>query len=261
MIRVLLLASLCTSGLATAQALLPEDVSTEVLARVRAAEQTGREIFRHDQAASAATDALFEVRGFKRNRQLRGWITEAKGDRVLVTYIGQAKGGQPTARYRVWVDSQGRVEGKPSVLREPEPLTPFEAAAARAQSQEVEFQPCAERYNAVVLPAGESLQKWRKYLLPGTTQHGIVPLGGSYRADIDLATGETEVRGYTKTCIQLESPREAVGLMVSHLLDPEPTEVHVFWSLWAGKPMYVAITEPRTLWSIEEGKIRPVKSN
>jgi hypothetical protein len=50
-----------------------------------------------------------------------------------------------------------------------------------------------------------------------------------------------------------------VSIFVTHLLDDIPTEAHVFWSLWAGKPMYVG-TPDRRIWAIEGGRIRLARS-
>lgn len=46
--------------------------------------------------------------------------------------------------------------------------------------------------------------------------------------------------------------------MVTHLLDPTPTEVHVYWSLWARTPMFVATGED-AIWKIENGRIHRVE--
>ena len=95
---------------------------------------------------------------------------------------------------------------------------------------------------------------WIVYLLPGTTKQGIVPIGGSYRLELDAA-GDRVVtqRGFTRSCITLENPPDSAAMMITHLLDPRPTEVHVFWSLWAGKPMFVGTSTG--LWKIEDGRV------
>jgi len=90
------------------------------------------------------------------------------------------------------------------------------------------------------------------YLLPATTKQGVVPIGGSYR--VSIADGAVEsTHATTRTCIALSNPKEAIGLMITHLMDPMPTEVHVFWSLWAHKSLFVA-TEAGN-WAIEDGKV------
>lgn len=117
------------------------------------------------------------------------------------------------------------------------------------------IEPCSKNYNSVVLPSGATPgTDWNVYLLPGTTKHNVVPIGGTYRMEIDGAKVVSQ-RGFTRTCIALQSEPEAVGLMITHLLDPIPTEVHVFWSLWAKKPIYVATPPNGTIWIVDGNKI------
>lgn len=259
---LVLLAVALISTLAVAQdeplAALPP---LEEEAALRSAEEVGALLYRHDRAAARATDSLAKVRGFKRRKDLIGWITEARGDEVVVTFLGRDKVGSLMAYYRVRVDGSGAVVGKPSVLKVPEPLTEFEAAAAQARSTALAstFQSCAKTYNTVVMPEESDPDAWVVYLLPGTTKRNIVPIGGSYRFDVNNRTGVANVQPYTKTCIQLENDPKSAGLMVTHLLDPVPTDIHVFWSIWAQKPLYVATPPYGTVWSINDGKIGLVK--
>jgi len=44
--------------------------------------------------------------------------------------------------------------------------------------------------------------------------------------------------------------------MISHLLDPVPTEVHVFFGLWAETPLYVTTVPNRKVWLVDSGKIK-----
>ena len=57
-------------------------------------------------------------------------------------------------------------------------------------------------------------------------------------------------------------PRRPAGrpeaLVVTHFLDPTPTEIHVFSSLAAQVPIYVATTQNKHVWSVEGSKIRIV---
>lgn len=262
MLRILLASIALMSGFAIAQdeppaKLLPADED----AALRVAELVGALLYQHDRAAAVATDALAKVRGYKRNKGLEGWITEAQGDSIVVTFVGRDKEGSRAVLYRVHVDGNGRIVGKAAALKVPEPLSEFEAAAAEARALAIRspFQQCAEKYNSVVLPSGVSKDEWVVYLLPGTTKRNIVPLGGSYRVDANIRTGVANLRAYTKTCVQLQNDPGAVGLMVTHLLDPTPTDVHVFWSIWAGKPIYVATPPHGTLWSVDGPEIRLVK--
>lgn len=234
-------------------AALPLDQETAAL---QAAEITGLTIYRHDRAAAVATDAVLKIRAFKKDKRVKGWVTEERDGDVVVSFVDQT----PAALYRATVANSGSLVGKVSVLEAPVPLTEFEsgAVAARATAIAAGFEPCSEKYNSVVLPAnGGTSKSWIVYLLPATTKRNVVPIGGTYRFEIEGST-VTSRRGFTRTCIALEDDSRAVALTITHLLDSTPTEAHVFWSLWANKPIYVA-TPNGTSWSVEGGKIRLVK--
>jgi hypothetical protein len=161
----------------------------------------------------------------------------------------------------VTVGSEGRVIGDVEALAEPAALTEYERGAARARTMvaAATFEPCSRSYNTVVLPDARDGGGWIAYLLPGTTKHDVIPIGGSYRLDLDASGRKiTRQRPFTRTCIALERPRgqkgmETVAMMITHLLDPVPTEVHVFWSRWAHTPMFVATS--MGTWLIEDGRI------
>ena len=259
-----LLSALVYAQIASAQSDAPVPIDDAQTTRaILDADATGRLIYLHDQAAAVATDAAMELKAFRRDGKrgdLAGWITEQREEGIVVSFVSSEP--VPRARYRATVTSDGRVSGKAEALTEPVALTAYElgAARARATAAAAKFGPCSRTYNTVVLPTNNEGGGWAAYLLPGTTQHGVVPIGGSYRLDLDPA-GERilKQRPFTRTCIALDSPRndrsmKAVAMMVTHLLDPVPTEVHVFWSLWARQPMYVATSEGN--WLIEDGKTR-----
>lgn len=257
MIRSLLLV-LCALGVTTARANEPEaprTLSPQETATLHADEVVGRAIYLNNRAAAVATDAALKLDAFRKERRVRGWITQAHGDAVTVTFIDTT----PAALYRATVSDGGKLVGKVQAYATPQPLSPFEAgaAAARTAALGVKFQPCSARYNTVVLPLGATPDgKWLVYLLPGTTKQGVVPIGGTYRINIDQSTIVSQ-RPFTKSCIALEDDPRAVGLMITHLLDPTPTEVHVFWSLWAHKDMYVSTDG--AVWAIHDGHIRLVE--
>lgn len=258
-----LLSTLSCPPLALAQEDAPAPMDDAQIAQALLdAEATGRAIYLHDQAAALASDAVMTLKAFRQDGKqgrLGGWITEQRDEGIVVTFL--SSDAEPRARYRVTVGSEGRVIGDPQALAESAPLTPYELGAARARNTaaHAEFAPCSRSYNTVVLADPREGGGWIAYLLPGTTKHGVIPIGGSYRLDMD-ATGlqRLKQRPFTKTCIALESPpedkaRETVAVMITHLLDPVPTEVHVFWSLWSRTPMFVVTSEGN--WLIEEGKI------
>lgn len=231
------------------QALPPEQETLALLA----AEKTGMAMFRHDQAAAVATDAGFKVRAFKNDERVRGWITEEQQGSIVVTFVDAT----PAALHRVTV--RNGVADPLVTLDAPVALTPYEAGAvaARNAALDAKFEACSEKYNSVVLPSSVDGQ-WTVYLLPGTTKHNVVPIGGTYRLEVSGSKVVSQ-RGFTRTCIALESPPQAEGIVITHVLDPVPTEAHVFWSAWANKPMYVTTPPEPTVWGVEKGRITLVE--
>jgi hypothetical protein len=255
MIRyILAIALVANLSTAFAQESLPGQLSSDQEAiAIQLAETTGLAIYRHDHAAAVATDAIRKIRADKR---VKGWVTEEQQDQIVVTFIDKT----PAALYRVVVSKDGAVS-RVMTPESPAQLTAFESGAATARSTAMasKFQPCSENYNSVVLPASDpSGENWVVYLLPGTTKNNVVPIGGTYR----IETGDSNIigqRSFTRTCIALHTDPSVAGLMITHLLDPIPTEAHVFWSLWANKPMYVVTPPYGTIWNIEDGKIKLVE--
>jgi hypothetical protein len=71
----------------SAEESLPKELPPEQeVAAIQSAETTGLSIFRHDQAAAVATDAAFKLRAFKKDKRVRGWITEERDGQIVVTF-------------------------------------------------------------------------------------------------------------------------------------------------------------------------------
>jgi hypothetical protein len=231
---------------------------------LRRAETTGLTIYKHDHAAAVATDALGALGLLKSDKRIRRWITQEQGEGILVTFISGDANEVPQALYRVSVSKEGEVTGPPQELKTLQALPEFEsgAAAARLFAAKYSFQPCAEHYNTVVLPADSSASpNWVVYLIPGTQDALRIPLGGAHRLELD-ATAQHLIseRGFTRSCLVLGDPKadakqRPVMLVASHLLDPVPTEIHVFWNLWSGIPLDILTPPNGTVWNISKGHI------
>jgi hypothetical protein len=252
----------------TAESVPQELPAQEELAALRRAEATGVTIYQHDHAAAIATDALGALGILKSDKRVRGWITESQGEGILVTFIGGDANEAPQALYRVSVSKEGEATGPPQELKVPLALTEFEsrAAAARLFAASYSFQPCTEHYNTVVLPADSSASpNWVVYLIPGTQDALRIPLGGAHRLELDAkAEHLINERGFTRSCLVLGDPKgnakqRPVMLVASHLLDPVPTEIHVFWNLWVGIPLDILTTSNGTIWNISKGHIALVQ--
>ncbi len=255
-VYLLVLVLLLSNAAVIAEELDPAELPPDQeAAALRTAEAMGSTIYRHDRAASMATDAALRIRAFKRDRRVKGWITEERGNHILVTFIDQT----PAALYRIKVSDSG-VDGAVESLESPTSLSVFESGAAAARKLAIGsgFEPCSDKYNSVVLPDKNAPGNWIVYMLPGTTKNNVVPIGGTYRIDTDGKTVFSR-RGFTRTCIALQNDARAIALMITHLLDPTPTEAHVFWNLWSGKSMYVSTPPHGSMWEIENGKVALAK--
>jgi hypothetical protein len=252
----------------TAESVSQELPSQEEQALLSKAEAVGLTIFKHDHAAAVATDALLASGVTKSDKRMHGWITESQGEGILVTFIGGDANEAPQTLYRVSVSKEGEVKGPPQELKVPQELTEFEsgAAAARIFAGKYSFQPCAERYNTVVLPADSSARpNWVVYLIPGTQDALRIPLGGAHRLELD-ATGQHLLndRGFTRSCVVMGDPKAdakhpPVMLVATHLMDPVPTEIHVFWNLWGGIPLDILTTSNGAVWNISKGHVSLVQ--
>jgi len=260
----LAVAALCvaiTAGAETRTLEIPADYRMAV----STASMRGIAMFMHDTATARASDELMERKVFERDPRLEGWLTEVVQDRelVVVDFVG-TDDGKPAVLYRVEVpagDSKLRFEAmKPAV-----PLTDSQQArwtARKLATAELEKREdlCARQYNPVVIypdPAPDGLI--HVYLLAATTEAGVVVAGGHFRYDFspDGKLLESQ-RAFTKSCFNIEAPDpkkgKPVAFMLTHLLDPTPTEIHVFLSRLHGQAIYV-MTDAGN-WSVEGGEIR-----
>ncbi|WP_257386212.1 hypothetical protein [Tahibacter caeni] len=240
------------------------DPSGEDPAQLRMAESTGLRVYRHDRAAALATDALRGNRKFRKDKRVGSWITEARESSVLVSFVDKDDPDRARLLYQVDVSDGSDGAGKVTAFEPPEAATASQRNAARARGTAAafDFKPCAQHYNTVVLPAiAGDASGWNVFLLPSTTDAAVIPFGGTYRLELD---GEgrtvTSSRTYTRTCIDFARSKrrgaEEAALVVTHLLDPVPTEAHVLLNLQIGTPVVVLTASNRSSWMIDKGRIR-----
>jgi hypothetical protein len=237
-------------------------VPADLQAAVTRAEFLGRQLHLHDRAAWLATDAMLaDKRAQPLLPKMGGWLTEPSAHGIRVVFHSNEPA--PRRLYEIDVDEAERLS-EPT-LESPEPMSADLIAQRKARdlAQSQSFMRCARKYNIVVLPSAEGL---RVYLMPGFEKTGVYPLGGYHLFETDK-TGERVVasRRFTNGCIDMDEtavpkqPREdgfrPVGMMFTHLLDPQPTEVHVFVSLYARQPMLIATVDNRRMWTVERGRI------
>jgi hypothetical protein len=240
---------------------VPPPVPGALLPAVQAAEATGRRLQRLDRAAWIASDVIQGDRAARKlRRAVRGWITESTDAGTRVSFHDGSTPARPV--YVIDIDLTGRS----TVVDLPEGAS-FDGQAlalvrARNTALSQDFMRCSRTYNSVVFRAGDEIHV---YLMPGTTKADVYPAGGHHLFVFD-AEGQhlRSRRPFTNGCVDLaagEHPgHRAAMMMVTHLLDPHPTEIHAFISLNAPVPLLVATSSPadrsRAMgWQLIDGRI------
>lgn len=194
---------------------------------------------------------------------IAGWIAEPEGNGVTVTFHAEPQGDAPPGViYRANILG-GRVvsrdvflapEGRPALNR-----TQARMAAARAAAAAQPHRPCgADQFNYfVVAPAGPGAPI-DVYQISPQTARGRYPGGGHFKTIVAADGSIAETRGYANACADLEAPELPAGqrpapLAIVHLLDPLPTEIHAFLSVWTGRPLIVAAGDPQRLFGVSPG--------
>lgn len=235
-------------------------IPAELQPAVAAAEQTGRLLQRLDRAAWIATDEFMgDSQARKLRKSTRGWITEPTDTGTHVSFFDASD--PPNRIYTVDVESSGVVGTAGAASDASFADEQLSLINARQAAMQQAFLACSRDYNSVVYRDGDSI---RVYLMPGTKKQGIFPAGGHHLFVYD-ATGRTlrSQRDFTRGCIDLQGTPDKsmgdgfrpMGMMITHLLDPQPTEIHVFISLNTDSPLYVGTTGNRYLWKVSKGRI------
>lgn len=237
----------------------PNAIPTELQAAVSRAEFLGRQMYLHDRAAWLATDAMFADQRMEALKpRLGGWVTEPTAHGIRTIFVSNDE--VPVRLYEIEIDEGERLSE--AMLESPEPLTAEHRAqlSAREAVRTRDMLRCAQQYNAVSMPSVDGL---RVYAMPAFEREHVYPLGGYHLFRFE-ADGKTvaESRKFTNGCIEHdETSRElpdgskAIGAMFTHLLDPQPTEVHVFVSIYAKLPLTIVTADNKSMWRVHKGKI------
>lgn len=222
----------------------------------------GRLLFEVDRAAWVTTDDFRERLSAADQQLIRGWTVERDGNGYAVVYFMTGEGNVRRALYR------GRVENRRVVSREtfrpgagPE-LTPMQRRIAEGFTliRQMNGRMCANsRPNLAIIPPDSVDAPMDVYVLTPQLQTGTFPFGGHNRATFSAAGALLSQRAFTNSCLDIsnraENGSEVAAVAVTHLLDPIPTEIHVFMSIWMGTPVAVATGEPRRIWMVTGDRI------
>ncbi|MFN3943984.1 MAG: hypothetical protein ACK4K7_03520 [Allosphingosinicella sp.] len=223
--------------------------------------ERGRLLFALDRAAWVGTDDMVERIADPRGAGIRGYLALPGRDGFEVIFHG----GSDQRRVQVY---RGVVAASGVVKREvfPADARPPLAPVHRRMAEAVEaaaragHRPCGNRpFNPLVIPPRGESDPIEVYLMTPQVDARL-PAGGHFRVTVAPDGTVASSRPFTNSCLLLEDPAGAVGLIVSHLLDPVPTEIHVFTAMAAGVPLYVATRDPARSWEVSGNSIRLVEA-
>jgi hypothetical protein len=262
----LLAAALAAAPAAAAD---PAPAMTEAeAASVQLALDRGTLIYAYDQAAWHGTDDALAKLGEDSDR-LGGWIVDGPADAPELVFHDHDQ-AEPKAVYVARFKAGKLVESR--ILRESDDrtLSPERKAMIAARRAAAEALPasgatrCKEQpFNSVVLPASAPGKPVLVYFLTPQTSMDAIPMGGHYRAEVGSDGKAGKVRPFTKACMELpltekKKKGKPAALVLGHLLDPTPTEMHVFSAGAIRMPIYVMTSENGRVWEVTATTIRLV---
>ncbi len=245
----------------------PQPLTRAQRAQLVEAAQRGRLLGAIARAGQIATRDMLSRVSDPEGAGISGWLAEPQGNSVAVTfYADGADGAPPAAVYRAGTLG-GRVVSREVFLAgNRPPLGPLQArmAAARAAAAGQEHRPCGgDEFNYLVVPPATADGPIDVYQMSPPTARNRVPVGGHYKTTVAADGSIAGSRGYTNACVDLDLPEVAAGapprpLAVTHLMDPLPTEVHVFLSILAGRPLVVVADDPQRLFAVTDEGIAEI---
>lgn len=234
-------------------------------ALVQRAEDRGRMIYAFDQAAWYSTDEMLRHVAKADLPRRGGWIVEPKGDLLRVIFFG-LEDETPRAYFRADMAGSKVVESHAFSGDEDRTLSAVETRMALAEQTAAaegrnKGRCTAGSFNTVVLPPVAPEAPAPVYLLSSMVTTGEYPAGGHYEIDVGSDGKVVSQRDFTKACLNLNPQAGAkagttpAAVMVTHMLDPTPTEIHVYLSLWMGQPMFVLTPPDGQAWAVQSGQV------
>lgn len=231
-------------------------------AQLREVARRGALLYAYDQAAWHGTDDMMaKLPDFE--KRVGGWIVDGPAETPELIFCDK-EGARPVyiARFSRGALVSGTIAdaGERDLSAPRRQLIAARKAALAALAQS-DFKTCSEASpNTVVLPPSAPGEPTLVYVLTPQRTMAAFPFGGHYLIPVDPSGRAGAIRRFTKTCIEIGRPPDAVGsepsaLVITHLLDPIPTEIHVFSSLAARLPVFVATAETR-VWIVDGTRIR-----
>lgn len=241
----------------------PDNARSETLDAITSRART---IMQFDRAAWVTSDDLVTRLPASRHSEIGGWVVTPAARGVHVDYFGKDQTAQRALYSADVID--GTVQNAKIFPTDALPALGAAAlaaqkalSAARAELQKHrDWQSCAPApFNTVILPRQED-GTTPVYFMTPQTRTDLIPFGGHYRIDIAADGSAAGSRAFTKACFNAQIPAQGGQqklevLVLTHLLDPHPTEMHVFQQAVSGLPLTVATVSNEQQWHVEDGRI------
>jgi hypothetical protein len=238
---------------------------------LKLAAERGRLIYALDQAAWVSSDEL-ERRLPDPHAGVSGYVVEPAGGQLYRAVYFRLDGETPrtvfTAEVKAGKVTSSRVVG----VGENADLSPLALRMVRARAVAIasaskrRLAPCAKGpFNTVVLPPTDRDGPVTVYLLTPQVSPGEFPFGGYHKFDVASDGEIVGMRPFARGCVTLNGASlrpadpHALGVAVVHKLDPVPTEIHVYLSLWMGRPLLVT-TGPEHVWRVDGDHIALIEA-
>jgi hypothetical protein len=216
--------------------------------------QRGNEIFQRERAVELATAAVTPER--LASMQVIGWLVERARAAWQVRFVQACDTGL-CVRFDIGVDLDAGT-AVVAELASAEPLTSTQAAGWRARQTALAagFEACADRYDAVVVPAADpnGTPVWLVYLIPYSGDPTAIHLTGYHRITVS-ADGRNVLRNepLANSCLTMDRNADAKAIVVTHIMHPFPIETHVYIALRYGLP--VIVTTGATQYLVDGNRI------
>ena len=238
-------------------------VSSAEESQLREIARRGALLYAYDQAAWHGTDDMVAKLPDYQSR-VGGWIVDGPAEAPELVFFDNA-GVRPVyvARFRDGKLISGEVASAGAAeLSAPRRRLIAARQAALAALDKSGAGRCSEAaMNSVVLPAAAPGEPTLVYFLEPQRVIDAFPFGGHYLFPVDPSGRAGPMRRFAKTCIEIsrvaarKDDETVVALLITHLLDPLPTEIHVFSSLAARLPVTVGTRDGRT-WQVDGTRVR-----
>ena len=82
------------------------------------------------------------------------------------------------------------------------------------------------------------------------SENNSYPFGGHFRVEVSADGTAGASRVFTRSCLTMSGhgADKSAAMFITHLLDPVPTEIHVFTALTAHQPVGVGTMDKRLWW-------------